>query len=531
MKHFFIACFLSFAAFPSGRLHAAVPLQPIAGSSTIDADRVGIVAAVKGVVDISHPTRVGRVVDSGAPIFLGDLISTDDEGQLQIMLLDETIFTIGKNSKMIIDEFVYDPKTHEGEVHATIVKGVFRFITGNIARKKPENMEVTLPVGSLGIRGTMVGGKATGNSAYVALLAHGRQPGDSPKKGEDRGFVLNNQVGNEVKGTSVMRVGFGSEIQGPNLPPTGVFRVPDNIMKELTDPFTDPKGGGADTNGDSRDDATNGQDGDAKSGATSGPGGPGGTGRPNGAVSNQASGSLGNMPSNFGDAGGFQGNKGRGFGDFKEREDLGGDLSFLPDNLSELGGEGDLGAPPGTNEPAVTANTSFEDLRGVSDNNKFHFEDFGAATTEAGITYNIEVDIDFGFGGGGDKFGGNSNPDSEVTQNNTDIGDFTFALDNDCAACDFGDVNNTGEAIFTFSGITNSETGACTNCVADIEIRLKNIDENSSLSVFDTKIATKFSHSVTIYATSAKNTVKATTSPNPTLVDDRESGVADGSEN
>ncbi len=55
--------------------------------------RIGIIAAVKGIVEIMDQNQVGRIVGSGAPIFLGDIISTDDVGQLQILLRDETIFT------------------------------------------------------------------------------------------------------------------------------------------------------------------------------------------------------------------------------------------------------------------------------------------------------------------------------------------------------------------------------------------------------------------------------------------------------
>jgi hypothetical protein len=70
------------------------------------------------------------------------------------MLLDETVFAMGPKTEMLLDEFVYDPDTSASKVTARIIKGVFRFVTGKIARKKPSKAKVMLPVGTLGGRGT-----------------------------------------------------------------------------------------------------------------------------------------------------------------------------------------------------------------------------------------------------------------------------------------------------------------------------------------------------------------------------------------
>jgi hypothetical protein len=78
---------------------------------------------------------------------------------MQILLLDQTVFTIGPESELVIDEFVYDPKTNAGKLSAEITKGVFRFVSGKIAHEKPEDMNVKLPAGTLGVRGTMVAGR------------------------------------------------------------------------------------------------------------------------------------------------------------------------------------------------------------------------------------------------------------------------------------------------------------------------------------------------------------------------------------
>ena len=79
--------------------------------------RVGTAAAVRGSVQLAAlgpaPTalvrQVGSVVASGAPLFLGDAIESGPGAGLQILLADETVFTIGPDAKLTIDEFVYNP--------------------------------------------------------------------------------------------------------------------------------------------------------------------------------------------------------------------------------------------------------------------------------------------------------------------------------------------------------------------------------------------------------------------------------------
>ncbi|MBI5882485.1 MAG: FecR domain-containing protein, partial [Elusimicrobia bacterium] len=130
-------------------------------ASSVDAQltRIGAAAAVRGTVSAVAPGQtVGRIMSSGKEVYLRDAVTTDAQGRMQVMLLDETVFTIGPNSSLVLDEFVYDPGTGAGKMTARVTKGVFRFVTGKIARETPSNMRVKLPVGVIGIRGTIVMG-------------------------------------------------------------------------------------------------------------------------------------------------------------------------------------------------------------------------------------------------------------------------------------------------------------------------------------------------------------------------------------
>lgn len=226
-------------------LSAAMPVQAAslaftpagtAAASSSDLTRIGIAAAVKGQVRIERGGKVGAVMESGQPVYLGDVVRTDSKGHLQILLLDQTTFTVGPNSAITIDEFVYDPATHEGKVKAEILEGTFRFITGKIAKKKPENMEVKIPNGSIGIRGTIVAGKVGNNNSTVMLLG----PGENNNTGErtGRAIVSSDNGGNNNGGgdqTDLNRSGYGCNVNEQGVSPP--FQVPAEQLQQIIDAF------------------------------------------------------------------------------------------------------------------------------------------------------------------------------------------------------------------------------------------------------------------------------------------------------
>jgi len=135
---------------------ATILMAPKPANAELEAEMAGVSAAVTGEITLSKVTgEVGILVESGMPVYLGDRIVTSANSGMQVLLLDETVFTIGPNSDVAIDEFVYDPATGDGRIVADMAKGVMRFVTGKIPLNNPSSMDVNLPVGSIGIRGTI----------------------------------------------------------------------------------------------------------------------------------------------------------------------------------------------------------------------------------------------------------------------------------------------------------------------------------------------------------------------------------------
>ena len=101
--------------------------------------------------------RAQRVISIGQSVVFNQEINTDGTGLVQILLLDGTTFTVGPNSRIVIDEFVYNPAAGEARVVASVTKGAFRFIGGQTSRKSG-GATINTPVGTIGIRGAMVEG-------------------------------------------------------------------------------------------------------------------------------------------------------------------------------------------------------------------------------------------------------------------------------------------------------------------------------------------------------------------------------------
>jgi len=155
---------------------------------------------------------VGRQIGSGDPIYQGDQIVTGPGGRVQLMLLDQTIITLGENARMTVDEISFGPTAADGKISVGVEQGAFRFISGQVAQAKPENVNIRIPMGNIGIRGTIVGGVITPSSILVALLG----PGSQTDSSSTHGAIAVTTPGGSV---NITRTGF-STVLVPGQPPS-----------------------------------------------------------------------------------------------------------------------------------------------------------------------------------------------------------------------------------------------------------------------------------------------------------------------
>jgi ferric-dicitrate binding protein FerR (iron transport regulator) len=122
-------------------------------ATTAAAPRAGAAAGVSETFIVDSRGK-RRPLRDGDPLLLNDHVVTGPNGRAKFLLLDETVFTIGPNSDIVMDEFVYDPATSAGKITASLVKGTFRFISGKVAHHDPRDMKLRVPSGAIGDRGT-----------------------------------------------------------------------------------------------------------------------------------------------------------------------------------------------------------------------------------------------------------------------------------------------------------------------------------------------------------------------------------------
>ena len=90
----------------------------------------------------------------GDPVLEKDRIVVPAGGSAGITLRDDTRISVGPRSTLVINGFNFDPKTQEGNVDTSILRGTMRYVTGLVGRLNPNSVRVATSTATIGIRGT-----------------------------------------------------------------------------------------------------------------------------------------------------------------------------------------------------------------------------------------------------------------------------------------------------------------------------------------------------------------------------------------
>ena len=153
---------------------------------SIEKQLIGVVGATSGIVKTET-----RELKPGDKVYLNETIYAGANSGTQILLLDQSTFTVGEDSEVVMDTFVYDPATNDGKIVASVKQGSLKVISGLISKNNPDNLTVEVPEGTLGSRGT----------EFQTIVSKGRTdtlligPGKNNTLGMRAGAVL---VGNNL---------------------------------------------------------------------------------------------------------------------------------------------------------------------------------------------------------------------------------------------------------------------------------------------------------------------------------------------
>ena len=188
-------------------------------------ERIGTIGIVIGQADVVNRNIDLKIKEN---IYFGDVIRTGAQTNLQILFEDETVFTIGENTEIVINEFIYDPNQNNelNKISAEVMQGSLKVVTGLISKENPENLLITLPSGVLATRGTEVQALVKpGQNDVVVLLG----PGPNNAAGERAGSV---EVSNN-QGSVFMDQQFSFTSIVFNQPPSLPQPAPVSLIQEI----------------------------------------------------------------------------------------------------------------------------------------------------------------------------------------------------------------------------------------------------------------------------------------------------------
>lgn len=125
----------------------AVIVLPIGASANI-----GDVIEQKGNAVIERDKDVFESA-IGLGVESYDTVKTQN-GSTAIQFVDETRVDVTPHSKLVIDEFVYDPNTSTGSLALKASLGTVRYASGQIAKNSRQNIKISTPTAVIGVRGT-----------------------------------------------------------------------------------------------------------------------------------------------------------------------------------------------------------------------------------------------------------------------------------------------------------------------------------------------------------------------------------------
>lgn len=89
----------------------------------------------------------------GTGVEMNDAIKTT-RGKVGITFADDTKVEINENSRLVIDDFVYDPKAKTGKLAMKVALGTVRYASGQIAHNNNQNVNINTPTATVAVRGT-----------------------------------------------------------------------------------------------------------------------------------------------------------------------------------------------------------------------------------------------------------------------------------------------------------------------------------------------------------------------------------------
>jgi ferric-dicitrate binding protein FerR (iron transport regulator) len=141
-----------------------------------------IVHVVTGAIS---STETPAVLRAGIDVFSNEIVKTAEESAALLVFQDKTELSIGADSEIVLDKFVFDPDPNKSAVAVSILSGVARFSTGVLPKSA---YTIRTPSATMSVRGTTL----------VITVQQG-QPGGQPGKTRRQGFSCDDPLARKTQ--------------------------------------------------------------------------------------------------------------------------------------------------------------------------------------------------------------------------------------------------------------------------------------------------------------------------------------------
>ena len=135
------------------RLILALSLAFSTAAWAADKPPIGYVKNVAGEASVTTAGNQ-RKAAAGTPIYQGSVLRTGSKSSMGVIFKDETVMSFGSDTVLTIDEYLYAPAQGKLKLGSKLAKGSLNYVSGVIAKLKPNAVSVETPTGTIGVRGT-----------------------------------------------------------------------------------------------------------------------------------------------------------------------------------------------------------------------------------------------------------------------------------------------------------------------------------------------------------------------------------------
>lgn len=128
-------------------------LQPLAGSAQAVEPASGVVKTVSGQAFIDYNGQ-RYLAQIGSPVYLRSQLVTGPNSSMGVTFRDQTVISLGPDSHLGIDQYLFSPNEGKVGLVATMARGTLNYVSGLIAKLKPDGVSVNTPTAVIGVRGT-----------------------------------------------------------------------------------------------------------------------------------------------------------------------------------------------------------------------------------------------------------------------------------------------------------------------------------------------------------------------------------------